>query len=175
VAKTRQKVKGRRESGRFIIIPHAVMESENWRRCSGTGIKLLLAIAKQFKGNNNGDLCASLSVLRREGWTSSSVLADALRELLHFGLIEKTRQGGLHQPCLYAFTWKCIDACGGKLDVPASTAPSGLYRISKPKFRRGKNRSPSPDPEANRSGIRIDSSAQSANTGSESEPKAHAI
>ena len=49
-------------------------------------------------------------------------------ELLQAGMIELTRQGGLHCPNLYAVTWIGIDDCSGKLDVKPNPAPSNLWR-----------------------------------------------
>ena len=92
--RSRRKHKGRSESGTFTAIPHHVQDSDNWRQASGTAIKLLCDIARQYNGRNNGDLCASLSVLKRKGWTSPETITFALRELKHFGFITLTRQGG---------------------------------------------------------------------------------
>lgn len=122
------KHKGRAETGYFTRLPHAVQDSENWRQCSATGIKLLLDIARQYRGNNNGDLCAALSVLRSRGWRSSDTVGTALRELRHYGLLLLTRQGGLHRPSLYALTWQAIDDCGGKLEVAATKVAPGIWK-----------------------------------------------
>ena len=85
--RSRQKQKGRSESGTFTSIPHRVQDSDNWRQASGTAIKLLCDIARQYNGRNNGDLCASLSVLKPKGWTSPETVTWAARELRHFGFI----------------------------------------------------------------------------------------
>ena len=124
----RHKDKGRRESGSFTAIPHAVQDSANWRRCSATAIKMLCDIARQFNGKNNGDLGASLTVLRPRGWSGPETVCFALRELRHYGLIVLTRQGGLHCPSLYALTWHPIDACGGKLDCAPTRVAGGEWK-----------------------------------------------
>lgn len=126
--RSRQKHKGRSDSGSFTRLPHAVQDSDNWKMCSATGIKLLLDIARQYRGNNNGDLCAALSLLRSRGWRSSDTVGTALRELRHYGLLLLTRQGGLHRPSLYALTWHAIDDCGGKLEVPATKVAPGIWK-----------------------------------------------
>ena len=79
----------------------------------------------QYNGYNNGDLCASLSVMRKRGWNSNQQLAKALKELLERNLIVQTKQGGLNLgPNLYAITWQPINECNGKLDVnPTTVAP----------------------------------------------------
>jgi hypothetical protein len=125
---SRAKHKGRTESGSFTAIPHAVQDSANWRACGGTAIKLLCDLARQYRGNNNGDLCASMSILKPKGWTSPETVTFALRELRHYGLIVLTRQGSLLAASLYALTWHAIDECGGKLDCAATVKPSGDWR-----------------------------------------------
>src|SRR5476649_2951886 len=118
--RSRLKYKGRQPKGTFTLVPHEVQDCKNWRACSGTGIKLLLDIARQYNGRNNGDLNATISLLRHRGWRSTETLSLALRELRHYELICLTRQGGLHAPSLYALTWHAIDECGGKLDCSAN-------------------------------------------------------
>lgn len=135
----RRNWKGRNESGTFLAIPHAVMDSQAWRLCRGTAIKLLFDIARQYRGNNNGDLCASEGLV--PGYASET-RARALRELCHYGLLIKTRQGGLHQSCLYALSWRPIDDCKGKLEVAATVAAPGDWKgpklqFSPPKRERG--------------------------------------
>lgn len=133
--RSRQKHKGRSESGSYTAIPHALQDSPNWRMCGHPALRLLMDIARQYKGFNNGDLCASLSVLKRYGWTSNDTVGRALRELLHYGFIVLTRQGGLHAPNLYALTWKPIDDCGGKLDVPPTRVAAGEWKQQRAKFK----------------------------------------
>jgi hypothetical protein len=146
--RSRQKHVGRRESGTFTLIPHAVQDSENWKRASAPAIRLLCDLARQFNGKNNGNLCASRSILRPRGWTSPEVITWATRELLHFGFIALTQRGGLHKgPSLYALTWHAIDDCKGKHGCAATVTASGAWKDAKPDFIRPKRkRSPVRDP-----------------------------
>ena len=130
------KTKNRKLSGGFAGVPHIVLESENWAQCSGMAVKLLMDLLSQFKGGNNGDLCAALTVMGKKGWTRGQTISIAVRELIHYGLIEMTRQGGLHRASLYAVTWLAIDFCKGKLDVPETNLPSSLWKITKSPFQR---------------------------------------
>lgn len=134
--RNRIKDKGRRESGTFSLIPHAVQDSANWRKCSGTAIKLVLELVRQFNGKNNGDLCVALKTLRPRGWTRDETIGHAQRELRHYGLAMLTRQGGLNAPNLFALTWHPIDHCGGKLDVPPTRKPPGDWQQDRPPFKR---------------------------------------
>jgi hypothetical protein len=116
----RSKIKFRQNSGSFLAIPHVVLENEDFINLSPRAIKLLFDIASQFRGTNNGDLCAAFSIMEKRGWKSKSLLANSLKELLDKNFILLTRQGGRKIPNLYALTWKAIDECGGKLDVSST-------------------------------------------------------
>ena len=108
----------------FFSLPNKLLACEDLISLKGNSLKLLIDIGSQYKGRNNGDLCASLSVLRSRGWNSNQQLTKALKELLAKNLIIMTRQGGLNMgPNLYAITWQPIDECGGKLDVKSTNRP----------------------------------------------------
>ena len=109
----------------FFHLHRPLLDCEDFISLKGNSIKLLIDLGSQFNGYNNGDLCASLSVMRKRGWNSNQQLAKALKELLERNLIVQTKQGGLNLgPNLYAITWQPIDECGGKLDAnPTTVAP----------------------------------------------------
>lgn len=132
--RSRIRHKGRKISGTFTALPHVVQDSENWRRCSSTAIKLLLDIARLYRSNNNGDLAPA--TLKSK--PASEARTNALRELCHYGLLRLTRQGGLGFPSLYALTWHPIDFCGGKLDCDATTVAPGDWAELKPPYQRRK-------------------------------------
>lgn len=134
--RSRSKMKGRVEGGTFSLIPHAVQDSENWKRCSGTAIKLLCDLVRFYNGKNNGDLSVAMRLLRPKGWTRDETVGHAQRELRHFGLIVLTRQGGLNVPNLYALTWHPIDECGGKLDCPPTRVASGEWKQNRAQYKR---------------------------------------
>ena len=137
---SRLKHKGRREGGTFVAMPHAVIASDNWRQCSATAIKVLIALARQYNGNNNGDLSAAMKIMKPLGWKSSDTVTLALRELRHYGLIVLTRQGEMKKPNLYALTWLSIDECGGKLETPATRIAPGTWKTPQPRFKRAKKK-----------------------------------
>jgi hypothetical protein len=159
----RLKMKGRKSLPPFVRIPHDVQDSENWKVCGGTAIKLLCALVRQYRGNNNGDLGASIRVLGPRGWRSSSTLDRSLRELEHYGFIVKTRQGGQNTAGLFAITWQPIDECGGKHNFGSTAVASDEWKQTKPRFKppkkkkasaAKKNASSSPESGATRFGIR---------------------
>ena len=145
-------MKGRAEGGRFFMLPHAVMDSPAYIGLSGSAVKLLADLGRQYHGRNNGDLSAAWKIMQPRGWRSRDTLARALAELLAARLIEKTRQGGLHACSLYALTWHAIDECGGKLEGPATRVASGLW---KPPVQASKNATPNTESVSTRPGIRV--------------------
>lgn len=143
MAMSRLKAKGRRESGRYAIVPHDIISSPNFQKMNGNAVKLLLQLMEQLrfkKGagpSNNGDLCVSWSVMKNKGWRSKNTLQRAKDELLYYGFIQLTRQGlGVIRgwPNLYALTFHAIDECDGKLEVPATRVASGRWKEEKPLY-----------------------------------------
>lgn len=128
---------GRASSPRFIRIFHALYDSPNWQRCSPVGIKAVLALSRQYNGYNNGRLIGALKLMRRFGFRSSCTLNLALREAEHYGLILRTRQGGLRIGAnLYALTWECVDEGGDFVDLAATHRPPGDWKKERPAFKR---------------------------------------
>jgi len=127
-AQKRLRSKGRSSTDSFVSLPHRLMDSRAFASLSPRATKLLLELAAQYRGMNNGDLSAPLSVLKKRGWNSSDQLAKAKKELIAKGLIIVSRQGGLNRCSLYALTWKPIDDCSGKLDVRATNTASNLWK-----------------------------------------------
>ena len=123
--------KGRhgRDSGQFAAIPYQVLNSAAYIGLGAYAVKLLFDMFVQFRGNNNGDLCAAFSVMSKRGWKSKETLHNAKHELIESGILFETRKGGRpNKASLYAVTWLPMDDCGGKLDVRPQEFPRGLYR-----------------------------------------------
>lgn len=128
MARSLRKSKGRAESGSFIQLPHAMLESEEYASLSAHAVKALVDLFSQYRGHNNGDYSAAWSLMSKRGWTSKALLYRALNELQAKGWIDKTRQGWKHRTSLYAVTWKPIDECNGKLDVKPTRTASGAWK-----------------------------------------------
>ena len=142
MGRSRQKAKGRRESGYFAAVPTVVLKHKNFKLLSPTGHKLFNGLLAQLRvgknGSNNGDLCATHSMLK-EYFTSKDTLQNAVDELIYYGFISLTRQGARLRkdlPNLYAFTFLAIDECGGKLDVPSTNTPTQEWKEEKPKYQK---------------------------------------
>jgi len=124
MSRNRLKTKGRMEHSSFVALPHAVLEHPNFTKLSPRAVKLLIDMYAQYRGLNNGDLCAAFTLMKKRGWRSKDQLQKAKDELLEAGWLMVTRQGGRNKPTLYAVTFQAINECNGKLDVkPTVTAP----------------------------------------------------
>ena len=136
MARDRRKIKGRSESGRFLKLPHIVLNSEDYINLSYKSKALLTDLAMQYNGHNNGDFSAALGVMRKRGWTRSATLSAATKELVEANLILKTREGRFLNPggrcALYAVTWHPIDDCFGKdLEVRATIKAPRSFSIER--------------------------------------------
>ena len=121
----------------FVMFPWDVLNHETFRTLSPKATKLVVDIAAQYRGSNNGDLSATLSLMRDRGWNSSDQLDKAKKELVAKDVIRVVRQGGLNKCNLYALTWFPIDECKGKLDIASTTTAPVDWMIGSPDPSRG--------------------------------------
>lgn len=120
----------RRKSGeRYALLPLEVLTSDACRLLPAFALRILVAMAAQYSGWNNGDLALTWSMARAYGINSKVQLNSGIDLLLERGLIQKTRQGGKKPfgPCLYALTWRGIDELRPKIDSGPTTFPSNAW------------------------------------------------
>lgn len=133
--------KKRKQRWSFAAIPRNVIDSDSYRSLSGTAVKLLVELAYQFKGRNNGDLTVAYSILRNRGFNSKTTITKVTNELIEANLIVRTRLGQFMNPgdktSLYGLTWLPIDECEGKhLNIEPRATPLRKFSIE--------NKNPSP-------------------------------
>jgi hypothetical protein len=94
--------------GKHVRLYNELLDSPAFCALSWSAQALYVRIRAQLGSANNGDISATLSLLKPFGVNSSVTLANALQDLQTLGLIDKTRQGGLANGgkncCLYRFT-----------------------------------------------------------------------
>lgn len=121
------------DGGSAFVIPYTLLRHDNFRRLSPFAAKLLLDLARQYTGFNNGYLCCAFALMKDEGWRSETTLRAAMEELEHYQLILRTRQGGRNLPNLYALTWRRIDDKEGTiLEVAPTLTPPNSWKDSVP-------------------------------------------
>lgn len=127
-AKRRSKGDGR-EPGAFIAIPCAVLDSAAYQGLSHPAKALLLEVARQFHGDDNGRMLLSQNYLAGRGWRSSDVINRAKQELLDAGLIFQTVRGGFpNRASWYAVTWQALDR-NPDYDPGIGAFVRGSYRL----------------------------------------------
>lgn len=94
----------------YAPIDHTVIDSPAFANLSGQAVRLLIIVARQWDGYNNGRLHASYSYCRQRGIGSPKTLQDALSSLIAHGLLYRTRCHGFIEgkniPATYALTWR---------------------------------------------------------------------
>lgn len=136
MANGRHKLKGSgsgRDSGGFVALPWAVLDSPAYARLSMHARGLLLEVSRQFVRDNNGRLLLSRAYMATRGWKSADMLDKAKRELLEGGFIFQTVQG--HRPnkaSWYAITWQTLDRLPGYDPGAVETFERGAYRKGGP-------------------------------------------
>ena len=125
--------KPRQFAGGFLALPHALLHSPAFRSLSYKAVKLLLDIASQFNGKNNGDLCAAWKIMVARGWKSEQTLQVAKNELLQAGMIAETRKGRRPNVCsLYGITWQPLNP-SDKFEIEPFAFPVGAWdRVNRP-------------------------------------------
>ena len=103
----------RKVKGGFASIDRYVIECAAFKSLGPNSVKLLLLMACDYKGNNNGDLSATYSKYK-DCFGSNQTLFNARDELERKGFIAVNCYGGMSYggyklPSLYALMWLPID------------------------------------------------------------------
>lgn len=117
-----------RDPGGFVALPWSVLDCAAYAALSYPARALLLEFARQFVGDNNGRLLASLAYLSKRGWNSNDVIMRAKRDLLKAGFIHETVKGARpNKASWYAVTWRALDKLPGYDAGSAHLFRRGLY------------------------------------------------
>lgn len=117
------------DGSRFIRLPHQVIESPAFFALNHAAKSLLIDIAAQYAGRNNGQMRTSFEFMKARGWKSKDTLTRATRELLEHGFIHQTVIG--HRPnkaSWYAVTWWTLDRHPGYDPGAAETFERSAYK-----------------------------------------------
>lgn len=107
------------QSKRFDLyapIDHTVIDSAAFADLPHSTVRVLLIIARQWNGINNGWLQATFSYCHKKGIGSEHTLQQAVESLIAHGFIYRTRGHGMidgeNIAARYAITWRPL--CGKK-------------------------------------------------------------
>jgi hypothetical protein len=131
----RAKFKGgrdKRDGTTFLALPLVVLESKGYRQASATARALLIDVAMQYTGHNNGKLTACVKYLKPKGWTSNGTILRAVHDLQACGLMVETRKGARpNKAAWFALTWHELDQ-GVGLDIDPKLFRRGGYITPEP-------------------------------------------
>jgi hypothetical protein len=120
--------KAGRDPGGFAAIPWSVLDSQAYRELSHPARALLVEMARQLRGDNNGALLCSRDYMAKRGW-SWDVVHRAKQHLIAAGFLHETVKG--HRPnkaSWYAVTWCALDRLAGLDEGTAQTFTRGAYK-----------------------------------------------
>ncbi len=97
--------------GRFAMLPLTVLAEPAVNTLSHAAFRILVLMAAQYNGGNNGALGITYSQAALNGIGSDNTLYRALRTLEERGLIEQTYPASRvpPRPTMYALTWMSVD------------------------------------------------------------------
>ena len=129
----RANFKGSKYTEPFVGIVRSVFEAPAFTTLSAHACKLLLELAGQYRGDNNGDLTVAWSVVSKRGWKSRTTLWRCKSELIEAGFVYVTRKGHMPSTCeLLALTWFPLDL-SKKFDAEALAGfRPKAYRVNPP-------------------------------------------
>lgn len=122
-----------RDAGGFVPIPWMVLDSSAYLTLSHPAKALLLEVARQFHGDDNGRMIVTMAHLKPRGWSSFDTIQRAKQELLDAGLIYETVKGRRpSRASWYALTWLSLDKLDGFDDGAATGFQRSAYLKSTP-------------------------------------------
>lgn len=112
---------------KFVAVPNHVIESPGFSRLEHASVRILLLIATQYTGRNNGKLVACRKFTEKYGIKSNNTLSRAVADLQINGLIFCTRKGARpNKASWYMLTWRPLDLTND-MDVKQSDVPHSPY------------------------------------------------
>lgn len=134
-----------RDGATFLALPHVVLESAAYRGVNTFARALLIDIAMQLKGSNNGRLLCSTAHMKPLGWTSQGTLQKAKADLLSARLLYETVKGQRpHKASWYAVTWIPLERLPSYDEGAVEGFVRGSYRDALTPKSPAKNAKPSP-------------------------------
>jgi hypothetical protein len=110
-------------------LPFVVIDSPSYQALGFAARALLIDIARQHTGSNNGRLVACAKAMRPRGWNSNGTVSRALKELQAAGLLVQTRLGMKpNRAAWFALGWQSLDETSG-LDIDPRTYRTGQYKM----------------------------------------------
>jgi hypothetical protein len=118
-----------RVAGGFVALPWDVLDSEAYLGLGYPARALLMDVARQYDGKNNGRMLLSRAHLAKRGWHSADVIQRAKTELVAAGFIFETVKGQRpNKASWYACTWWTLDRLEGYDAYALAAFQKAAYR-----------------------------------------------
>jgi pyocin large subunit-like protein len=102
--------------GRFIGIPHEVLNSPGYKSTAAASRAVLVELVMVYNGGNNGRIARSVRQLAERCNISRDTAANAIQDLEDAGLIETVQKGSFKQrnrrASEFRLLWKRCDVSG---------------------------------------------------------------
>ena len=122
-----------RDSGKFIGLPVTVMDCPGYAKLSHPARALLLEVARQCNGDDNGRMLLSCAYLASRGWKSADVIQRAKQQLIEHNFIFETVKGYRpNKASWYAVTWRKLDKLKGFDPGVEKAFEQGAYKRDMP-------------------------------------------
>lgn len=122
-----------RDAGRFIGLPVSVMDCPGYAKLSHPARSLLMEVARQCHGDDNGRMLLSCAYLASRGWKSADVIQRAKKQLIEHNFIFETVKGQRpNKASWYAVTWRRLDKLKGFDPGVEKAFRQGEYRQDMP-------------------------------------------
>jgi hypothetical protein len=103
-----------RDPGGFVILPWVVLDAPSYAALSYPAKALLIEVARQFHGDDNGRMILTRRYLAGRGWKSHDVVKRATDELIEAGFLYRTVMGARpNRAAWFAVTWLSLDRLDG--------------------------------------------------------------
>lgn len=111
----------------FVALPFVVLDCPGFLGLSGPAVRLLIDMARQYSGRNNGRLVACAKAMKPRGWNSNDTLSRARKELEEAGFLVQTRLGMRpNRAAWFALSWQALD-WSPEMDIKRESFRRGLY------------------------------------------------
>lgn len=155
-----------KKTPRYTRIFRRQMQSIAWQHLSGSGVKVLLAIASFDWGGNNGEIFFSDRTGAQMTGLSRNTVRRSIDELMEKGFVYRTEAGGFNRKVRHAATYGLTWERGP--DGTQWKAPSHAYESWQPVSKNGNSRAQN----LRKHGSNSDKSVETfPSTGAESEPR----
>lgn len=134
---------GRQEKTLYAPIDFDVIDSPAFADLTGEEVRLLLIIARQWNGQNNGKLHATFGFCKKRGIRSQTTLQKSIASLISHGFLVRTRGHGIDPKdgkniaAKYAITWKSLCDKPNRIGIFVDGFVKNAYKKWQPEKNRG--------------------------------------